>query len=118
MLEFQIRAVQESDRGRTEGTLTQGHKRAKLKPVEPSTNVELSQEQLVQARIRNVVRGAIYTHCKAHNLNLSIIHASKEPLVRNVMNTLQEIVFVYNYSAKKLSMFKEQLANDAVARAN
>ena len=72
----------------------------------------------VQARIRNVVPGAIYTHCKAHNLNLSIIHASKEPLVRNVMNTLQEIAFLFDYSGKKLKMFKEQLANDAAARTN
>lgn len=72
----------------------------------------------VQARIRNVVPGAIYTHCKAHNLNLSIIHACKETLVRNVMNTLQEIAFIFDYSAKKLSLFKEQLVNDAVARTN
>ena len=72
----------------------------------------------VQARIKNIVPGAVYTHCKAHNLNLSIVHACREPLVRNMMNTLQEIAFVLDYSAKKLSIFKEQLANDAVARTN
>ena len=44
-----------------------------------------------------------------HNLNLSIIHACKEPLVRNVMNTLQEIAFIFDYSAKKLSILKNSL---------
>jgi hypothetical protein len=51
----------------------------------------------VQARIKEVVPGAVYTHCKAHNLNLSIIHACKEPLFRNVMNTLQEIATAESY---------------------
>lgn len=72
----------------------------------------------VQARIKEVVPGAVYTHCKAHNLNLSIIHACKEPLFRNVMNTLQEITFIFDYSAKKLGIFKEHLANDDTAKAN
>ena len=72
----------------------------------------------VQARIREVVPGAVYTHCKAHNLNLSIIHACKEPLVRNVMNTIQEIAFMFDYSGKKLGIFKENLATDNTARAN
>lgn len=72
----------------------------------------------VQARIREVVPGAVYTHCKAHNLNLSIIHACKEPLVRNVMNTIQEIAFMFDYSGKKLRIFKENLATDNTARAN
>ena len=56
----------------------------------------------VQTRIRNVVSGAICTHCAAHYMNLSILHACKEPLVRNVMNKLQEIAFIFDYSAKKL----------------
>lgn len=69
-------------------------------------------------RIKEVVPGAVYTHCKAHNLNLSIIHACKEPLVRHMMNTLQEIAFMFDYSAKKLGIFKEHLANDELAKAN
>lgn len=72
----------------------------------------------VQARIKEVVPGAVYTHCKAHNLNLSIIHACKEPLFRNVINTLQEIAFIFDYSAKKLGIFKEHLVNDDTAKAN
>ena len=34
------------------------------------------------------------------------------------MNSLQEMAFIFDYSAKKLNLFKEQLANDAVARTN
>ena len=43
------------------------------------------------------------------NVIVSIKHACKEPLVRNVMNSLQEIAFIFDYSAKKLNL--EQLAN-------
>ena len=72
----------------------------------------------VQARIREVIPGAIYTHCKAHNLNLSIVHACKEPMVRNLMNTLQEIAFMFDYSGKKLGIFKEHLSDDENAKDN
>lgn len=72
----------------------------------------------VQARIREIIPGAVYTHCKAHNLNLSIVHACKEPLVRNLMNTLQEIAFMFDYSGKKLGIFKEHLSEDETAKDN
>lgn len=67
----------------------------------------------VQARIRQSLPKAVYTHCKAHCLNLAIVHASEEPLARNMMNTVQEIAFSFNYSAKRLLRYKETLANDA-----
>ena len=56
----------------------------------------------VQARIRRIVPEAIYTHCKAHSLNLSIVHASKEVIIRNTFYTVQEIAFAFNYSAKRV----------------
>ena len=34
------------------------------------------------------------------------------------MNSLQDMAFIFDYSAKKLNLFKEQLANGAVARTN
>ena len=34
------------------------------------------------------------------------------------MNSLQDMAFIFDYSAKKLNLFKEQLANSAVARTN
>ena len=32
----------------------------------------------VQARVRNILPGAICAHCKTQNLNLSIIHVDQE----------------------------------------
>lgn len=46
----------------------------------------------VQSRIKERIPGASYVHCKAHNLNLSIVHASGEPLARTMMDTVQAIV--------------------------
>ena len=50
------------------------------------------------------------------NLNLAIYHASDEPLVRNMMRTVQEIAFSFSYSAKRLLRFQESLENDAESK--
>lgn len=71
----------------------------------------------VQTRIREVVPQALYIHCKAHSLNLAIVHACKEVLVRNMFDTVQQIGFAFNYSAKRLLAFSEQLENDTLAKA-
>ena len=34
------------------------------------------------------------------------------------MNSLQDMAFIFDYSAKMLNLFKKQQANDAVARTN
>ncbi|CAC5424109.1 unnamed protein product [Mytilus coruscus] len=65
----------------------------------------------VQARIKE-------GYLEQSILQSSIIHACKEPLIRNVMNTLQEIAFMFDFSAKKLGIFKEHLANDNTAKDN
>ncbi|CAG2239243.1 unnamed protein product [Mytilus edulis] len=70
----------------------------------------------VQSRIKERIPGASYIHCKAHNLNLSIVHASEEPLIRNLMNTVQAIAFAFDYSAKRVLFFKESLEQNAVVR--
>ena len=70
----------------------------------------------VQARIKRRVPGAVYTHCKAHSLNLAIIHASSEMYARNMMATVQQIAFAFNYSAKRLLHFQENLEQDDTAR--
>ncbi|CAC5399410.1 unnamed protein product [Mytilus coruscus] len=70
----------------------------------------------VQSRIKERIPGASYVHCKAHNLNLSIAHASEEPLIRNLMNTVQAIAFAFDYSAKRVLFFKESLEQNAVVR--
>ena len=69
----------------------------------------------VKTRIQQIVLGAVYTHCKAHNLNLAIIHASKDALVRNMFDVVQQITFHFNYSAKRQRNFKNCLSTDAVS---
>ena len=70
----------------------------------------------VQAIIRHRVPDAVYVHCKAHSLNLAIGHSCKEPLVRNMLGTLQQIAFAFHYSAKRLLAFQECLSQDAAVR--
>ncbi|XP_052799150.1 uncharacterized protein LOC128230746 [Mya arenaria] len=70
----------------------------------------------VHARVREIIPDAVYTHCKVHSLNLCIIHACKEPLVRNVMDTIQTIAFAFDYSAKRLTAFNDALNNDELAK--
>ena len=47
---------------------------------------------------------------KARSLNLAIIHACKEPLVRNVIDTIQHILFCFNESGKHMVHFHDELA--------
>lgn len=70
----------------------------------------------VQARIKQAHPQALYTHCRAHCLNLAICHASDEPVARNMMKTVQEVAFCFNYSAKRLLRYQEALGNDAQNR--
>ena len=66
----------------------------------------------VQARVKQIVLQATYVHCKAHCLNLAIVHACKEPLVRNIMDTIQHISFCFNESGKRMVHFRDELAQD------
>ena len=66
--------------------------------------------------IKQHVPEAVYVHCKAHSLNLAIGHACKEPLVRNMLSTLQTIAFAFDYSAKRLLAFQESLHQDVLVR--
>ncbi|XP_062619607.1 52 kDa repressor of the inhibitor of the protein kinase-like [Saccostrea cucullata] len=66
----------------------------------------------VQARILQVVPEASYVHCKAHSLNLALIHSSKVMCIRNMMSTVQDVAFCL---AKRLKAFSDELAeNDDV----
>ncbi|KAH3727083.1 hypothetical protein DPMN_053009 [Dreissena polymorpha] len=68
----------------------------------------------VQALIQAIVARSVYTHCKACWLNLAIIHASDSMYVKNMMATVLTIVFAFDYSAKRLLRFYENLETDAV----
>lgn len=60
----------------------------------------------VLARIRELHPEAIYVHCNAHCLNFAIIHALNEMMIRNMMDTVQEINFAFSYSAKRTHQFR------------
>ena len=66
----------------------------------------------VQANIIELSLEASYIHCKAHQLNLALVHSSKEPCVRNMMSTVQEIVLKFDYSAKRLTAFTDELSEN------
>ncbi|CAC5389977.1 unnamed protein product [Mytilus coruscus] len=70
----------------------------------------------VQSRIKERIPGASNVLCKAHNLNLSIVHASEQPLIRNLMNTVQAIACAFDYSAEIDLFLKENLEQNAVVR--
>jgi hypothetical protein len=73
----------------------------------------------VYARILNTIPGATYIHCKSYCLNLAIVHSCwKDNSVRNVMTTVQEIGFAFDYSAKRLQAFFDGLAADAATKEN
>ncbi|KAH3882007.1 hypothetical protein DPMN_005936 [Dreissena polymorpha] len=71
----------------------------------------------VKACIQQVVSKTLYTHRKAHSLNLAIMHASKEPCARNEMTTVKVIEFCLQHSAKMLLQFQEFRSNSDEDRA-
>ncbi|XP_068703792.1 zinc finger MYM-type protein 1-like [Montipora foliosa] len=70
----------------------------------------------VQARIQRQNPKAAYIHCRAHVLNLCIVHSSKLPLIRNIMDTMQEVSLAFKFSAKRFLVFQEQLRQNADVR--
>ena len=66
----------------------------------------------VQAIIKRLAPEALYVHCKAHCLNLAVVHACKEPIVRTMMAVVQECGFAFHYSAKRLEAFVSELQGD------
>ena len=70
----------------------------------------------VQTRIRRVNPNAVYVHSRPYVLNLCIAHALELPLVRNIMDTMQEVTLAFKFSAKLLLVFKEQHGDNPVAR--
>ncbi|KAH3840978.1 hypothetical protein DPMN_114436 [Dreissena polymorpha] len=68
----------------------------------------------VQARIQAIVARAVYTLCKVHWLNLAIIHASDSMHAKNIMATVLTTAFAFDYSAKRLLRFYENLETNAV----
>ena len=49
----------------------------------------------VQARIKMLCEKAMYTHCCRHNLSLVVVFACKVPVIRNVLDEVQEVVQMF-----------------------
>ena len=67
----------------------------------------------VQALMRERSPHANYVHCKSHCLNLALIHSSNIQCVRTMISTVQDISFMFDYSAKRLTAFVDELSRDA-----
>ena len=63
----------------------------------------------VQARVRERIPSANYVHCKAHVLNIAVVHSCADASVRTMMATVHDVAFSFHYSAKKLTTFTDEL---------
>ncbi|XP_021367056.1 zinc finger MYM-type protein 1-like [Mizuhopecten yessoensis] len=72
----------------------------------------------VQALMKQHAPDATYIHCKAHCLNLAVVHSCKEPCVRTMMATVQEIGFAFHYSAKRMEAFLDELSGNLEVQVN
>ena len=61
----------------------------------------------VQAVIKNCVPSAVYLHCRAHSLNLAVVHSCDNSHVRNMFSIVQKVAVFFGESAKRNHVFKE-----------
>ena len=52
----------------------------------------------LSARILNINKKALFTHCYNHRLNLAITHSCSVPLVRNTFHQIKDISYFFNLS--------------------
>ena len=67
-----------------------------------------------QARIKSMNELAVYTHCKNHVLNLSIAHACKLPLVRNILGVINSTFIFFDSSPKRQRYFEHVLEQHSI----
>ena len=61
------------------------------------------------AIVRRQYPKAIYTHCMAHRLNLSVVSACKIQNVRNMFDTVGEVTRSFEYSPKKEALLVQKV---------
>lgn len=54
-----------------------------------------------QALIQGKSPKAVYTHCRAHCLNLTIVHSCDQPLIRNMLGIFNEVCNFFKYSPNR-----------------
>ncbi len=62
----------------------------------------------VQARISALNPDAVFIHCRNHCLNLALIHSCTVPSIRNMYNTLEEMLKFITASAKRQAIYLQQ----------
>ena len=60
-----------------------------------------------KALIQEMYPLAIYVHCKAHSLNLALVHSSSQPDVTNMFGIFQQAAMYLGASAKHLKIFRD-----------
>ena len=60
-----------------------------------------SEAEGVQARIKALSEKAVYTHFCGYNLSLALVSACKLPVVRNVLDKVQEVTQMFIEGSKK-----------------
>ena len=61
------------------------------------------------AIVRRQYPKAIYTHCMAHRLNLSVVSACKMQNVRNMFDTVREVTRSFEYSPQKEALLVQKV---------
>ena len=61
------------------------------------------------AIVKRQYRKAVYTHCMAHHLSLSVVSACKMQSVRNMFDTVGEITRSFEYSPKKEALLVQKV---------
>ncbi|CAH3121511.1 unnamed protein product, partial [Porites lobata] len=82
--------------------------------ADESTDVSVKEQ--ISVCVRFVQKGNNGRHIIPHVLNLCIVHSSKLPLIRNIMDTMQEVSQAFKFSAKRFLVFQEQLRQNADVR--
>ncbi len=62
----------------------------------------------VQARISALHPDAVYVHCRNHSLNLALVHSCSVPCIRNMYNTVEEVLKFLTASPKRQAIYMEQ----------
>ena len=61
----------------------------------------------MQARIKALCEKAVYTQCCGHNLSLVVVSTCKLPVIRNVLDKVQEVKQMFIKGSKKKKKKKE-----------
>jgi hypothetical protein len=72
-----------------------------------------SEKQGCQGRIKELNRLRVYTHCKSHLLDMSIAHACKLPLVRNMIHGINSTFVFFDSSPKRQRYFEHMLSQQS-----